>query len=84
MSATCTNHHPHSNTITHNPCYLPVKNQVVSMMIWSLSRTVLEALFAVIAGVTSQNNGRQALPLLVRPRFQPGDQTGFGALQVFS
>jgi len=33
------------------PCYLPIKNRVVSMMTRALSRTVLEPLFAVIAGM---------------------------------
>src|SRR6202012_3142899 len=30
-------------------------------------------------GEAVSNNGRQALPLLVRPRFQPGNQTGPGS-----
>src|ERR1700722_6719835 len=42
------------------------------MTIRSPSRTVLEALSAVMVS----NNGRQALPLLVRPRYLPGNQKG--------
>ena len=45
------------------------------MTIRSLSRTVLEALVAA----NCQNNGRQALPLLVRPRFLPRNQKGPGS-----
>jgi hypothetical protein len=52
--------------------YLAIESRLVPMTRRSLSRTVLEALVAV----NCQNNGRQALPLLVRPRFLPGDQKG--------
>ena len=56
-------------------CYIPIESRIVPMTIRSLSRTVLEALVAV----NCQNNRRQALPLLVRPRFLPRDQKGPGA-----
>jgi hypothetical protein len=34
--------------------------------------------FRAALAATVSNNGRQALPLLVRPRFQPGNQTDRG------
>src|ERR1700683_3672278 len=59
-------------------CYSPIENQVVPM-------TYLVAKPYSPRGSGRGeciNNGRQALPSLVRPRFLPGDQKGFGALQL--
>ena len=60
-------------------CYRPIENQIVPM-----TDLVAKPYSARASGRGEcLNNGRQALPLLVRPRFLPGDQKGFGALQLF-
>ena len=67
------------NSFANTRCYRAIENQVVPM-------TYLVAKPYSPRGSGRGeciNNGRQALPSLVRPRFLPGDQKGFGALQLF-
>src|ERR1700728_2459209 len=63
---------PHRERYLHRRCYRAIENQVVPM-------TYLVAKPYSPRGSGRGeciNNGRQALPSLVRPRFLPGDQKG--------
>src|SRR5579863_3540114 len=64
--------------IPRGRCYCPIENQVVPM-------TYLVAKPYSPRGSgrgECSNNGRQALPSLVRPRFLPGDQKGPGPRDI--